>query len=428
MVRVKLLRLQASLAWFSLIVLFAAIGPPALGQESEQETPLEQNRTFGWFLDLGAGQGYDNNFIGQGGDFTQFDAVLHFHQAWEKNFWSLGSQSTLQRFYTNSVADHIFVNESVSAMDSWQVSHRWTLNLKGQFDHTSDPFTSGQNALEAEPVSGPVVVDPNSAFIGPELPITVFSGSAVLRYQVGRFTELAFGGDYFSNREPSLLANFKSHAFHIAYTKMVRRGQSIGFLYALQSFDVTNLEQQVTTHSVFLTYSYTSNGGWQIGLSAGPQYSLLNSNSVSVLFPPSLKGNLLTFFGEAKLSKSISKENFVQLTASRRVTDTAGIAGIAVQNEGRLNFSLRFKQHLSLSVGGFYSEYEPLGTLPLFGLGTASGAFNRAVFDLTPHSSIVIDYNYDRYSGMPISVAIPYSHQRVAVEYHYSFGGSPSQR
>lgn len=118
--------------------------------------------------------------------------LVNVHQAWEHNSWSLNFQPSVQRFSNSSVA--VVVNENVSTIDSWQVSRLLTLVLNGNYVHTNDPFAS-QSPFEAQPISGPVVVAPNGAFIGPQSAATDFCGSATLNYQVGRYTLLTFGGN-----------------------------------------------------------------------------------------------------------------------------------------------------------------------------------------------------------------------------------------
>jgi hypothetical protein len=424
-----MLHLRILFACLALLALFAGISWPALAQGTEPQPTPSLRPGIGLQLDVGVGQGYDDNLIGtgRGGSFTQLNATFDFHQASEHNSWSLNFQPTVEQLYN---IDNRF-NESVSMIDSWQVSRRWTLDLNGNYLHTSDPFASSSSAAE---VSGPVVVAPNSTFIGPGSPITVFGGSATLHYQVGSHSELTFGGEYFSNRENNpLLPNAENHAFQANYTKMVRRGQSIGFLYAVQSFDVTNPEQQVTTHSLLLSYGYAWKPGWQITLLAGPQYSLVNTSSLSATRSSAtlagVKQNLLGYSAEATLSIPIAKQNVFQLMASRRVTDGAGVSGTVIQNDGQLEFSLRFNKRLSAHVQGFYAEYEALST-PNVAQPNSWGSNDRAVFNFTPQSSLVISYNYSHY--VPLFSLAPlapfYSHNRVLIEYHYSFGTLPGRR
>lgn len=395
-----------------------------------QEQPKPAFRPgLGWQLDLGLGQGYDDNLIGigRGGALTQFDVSLDLHQAWEHGFWSLDFQPTVQRL--SSVVDR--VNESVSTRDSWELSRRWTLDLNGNYLHSGDPFAGTQLASEAEPTSGAVVVAPNSAFIGPGAPITIFGGSATLSYQMGRNSGLTFGGNYFSNRGESPLPSINSPAFYINYTKMVHRGHTIGFLYSAQSFDVTNPEERVTTHSLLLSYGYEPKLGWQIALWAGPQYSLIDTNSVNAAgsySPLTVVGqSLLGYSAGATLSRLIAKRSFFQLMASRHVTNGAGTSGAVISNAGQLSLSRPINKRLSVYVGGFYSEYEQLGNLPV-SQPNAWGAFNLAAFEFTPRSSISIRYDYSYYVPIPSYVGASYSHQRVLIEYHYSFGKLPDAR
>lgn len=212
---------------------------------------------------------------------------------------------------------------------------------------------------------------------------------------------------------------------------MVRRGQTIGLLYSAQSFGVIDPEEQVTTHSLLVSYGYEWKVGSQIALSAGPQYSLLSTNSISAAgtsSTPGVKQNVLGYSAEARLSIAITTQNSIQLMASRSTTDNASISGVVTQDDGQLNLSRRFNKRLLASVGSFYSEYESLGGL-LVAEPNTWGVFNRVAFDFTPRSSITIDYDY--YHGAQIispSLAHLFSHQRVLIEYHYSFGALPGRR
>ncbi len=422
----------------ALLALFAGIGRPALAQtEPPGSTTKPAFRPgVGWQLDFGLGEGYDDNVIGTsgGGYFTQFDAAVEFVQAREHNSWSLNFQPTVLRFYNSSLSST--VNESVSITDSWQVSRRLTLDLKGSYLHTSDPFAS-QSSPEAQPISGPAIVSPNSAFIGPESPATAFEGSATLQYQVGHYAWLTLGGNYFGNRESNPgLPNTNSHAFLTSYSKMVRRGQTIGLVYSDQSLNVTNPEEQVPIHSLLLSYSYQWKAGAQIALFGGPQYSLLSANSASAagpsLTPTGVKQDLLSYSAGATLSMLVTDHNSFQLMASRRVADGAGISGAVVQDLGELRFSRRLNKRLSAYVGGFYSENESLGKLPV-AVPNTWGAFNGAAFNFTPHSRIALVVDYSRFDSphqVPISSSLAplFTHHRVLIEYRYSFGTLPGRR
>lgn len=415
-----------------MFALSAGTSRGVLAQQAGTQTVQAVRPGVLWLVDLGLGQGYDDNAIGtgQGGYFAEFDPTLDLRQERAHGFWSLNFQPTIRRFYNFSVGDRIA--EQASTMNRWQMSRRWSWDLNGSYLHTNDPFARSESASGAPPVGGAVLVAPNNSFIGPESPFTVFGGSSTLEYQVGRRSELSFGGDYFSNRENAPgLPNTASHAFRAAYTKMVRRGQTVGLLYSAQFFNVTNPGQQVTTDSLLLSYDFEWRTGRQIALFAGPQYSFLNARSISSTGPsPSLAAvnqDLLGYAAGATLSLLITKQNYFQLMASRRVADGAGVSGAVIQDEARLGFSQRFSKRLSASVGGFYSEYQPLGDLPVVAPNTW-GAFNRAEFGFAPHSGISVEYDYFHQTQIAASLAPLFSHNRVLLEYHYSFGTLPGPR
>ncbi|MFZ1113195.1 MAG: hypothetical protein WAN33_12085 [Candidatus Acidiferrales bacterium] len=426
------LRLRIPFACLALFPLFAGISGRALAQDTKTQTVQAVQPGVLWLLDLGLGQGYDDNAIGtgQGGYFAEFDPTLDLRQYHEHGFWSFDFQPTIRRFYNFSAGDRI--DEQASTKDSWQMSRRWTWDLSGNYLHTNDPFAVSESASGAQPVGGVGVVAPNNSFIGPESPFTVFDGSSTLHYQVGRRTELTFGGDYFTNRENAPgLPNTASHAFRAGYTKMVRRGQTVGLLYSAQFFNVNNPEQQVTTNSLLLSYDFEWKTGRQIALFAGPQYSLLNANSITATaLSPALAAvnqDLLGYAAGATLSLLVTKQNYFQLMASRRVADGAGVSGAVIQDEAQLGLSRRFSKRLSASVGGFYSEYQPLGDLPVVAPNTW-GAFNRAEFAIAPRSSFSVEYDYFHQTQISTSLAPLFSHNRVLIEYHYSFGALPGSR
>jgi hypothetical protein len=426
------LRLQIPFACLAFLALFVGINRRVLAQQAASPTEQAFRPGVLWLLDLGVGQGYDDSAIGtgQGGYYTEFDPTLDFRQDGEHGFWSLDLRPTVQRFYHFSVADR--VDERASTTNLWRMSRRWTLDLSGNYLHTSDPFDRSESASGAQPVSTALVVAPNNSFIGPESPFTVFGGSSTLHYQIGRHTELTFGGDYFSSREDTPgLANTTSHAFRAGYTKTVRRGQSIGLLYSAQFFDVTDPEQQVTTHTLLLSYDFEWKTGREIAFFAGPQYSLLSASSSDISGPsPMLAGinqDVLGYAAGATLSINITKQNYFQLMASRRIADGAAISGAVVQDEGQLELSRRFNKHLSASVGAFYSDYQALGDLPVIA-PNSWGAFNRAEFKIAPRSGISVEYDYFHQAEISPSLAPLFSHNRAFIEYHYSFGSLPGLR
>lgn len=430
-------RMQISLSSLALLVLFASCGRRALAQDNPaQGNPA--NVQLGirpgvlWLFDLGVGQGYDDDPFGtgQGGYFAQFNPDLTFRQDKKHGFWSLDLLSNVQRFYNSATADR--VNESASTNDSWQISRRWAFDLNGNYLHSSDPLASAQGAGEAQAAGSPNVVAANSAFIGPESPFTVFGGSSTLHYQAGRLTELTLGGDYFSSRENTPgLPKTASQALRAGYTRKVRRGQSIALDYSAQFFSVVNPGENVTTNTLLLSYNFEWKTGKQIALFGGPQYSSLSGNLAGTLGSPSILNGvaqrILSYSAGATFSLMITQQNFFQLMVSRRVANSGGVSGAAVQDEGQLGLSDRFNKRISVSSGGFYSEYEALGNLPVV-QPNSWGTFNRAEFNLAPNSSFSIDYDYFHQTLFSSSLAPLFSHNRALIEYHYSFGTLHRQR
>ncbi len=421
-------RLVACLALF---VLCAGADRAARAQQTEAPPVSAVEPGVLWLLNLGVGQGYNDDPLGagKGGYFTEFDPVLDFSQDRPHGSWSLNFQPMVRRFYNFSVADQ--VNEMASTKDSWQMSRRWEIDLNGSYVHTSDPFFNGESPSGAQAVSTSGVVAPNDAFLGPEAAYTDFAGSSTIHFQAGRYTELTFGGDYFSNREAvSGLSNSSSYAFRGGYTRMVHRGQTIGLLYSAQSFTVTDPGEQATTNSLLLSYDFEWKTGRQLQLFAGPQYSQVSAN-ISNLGGPSLplaiNQNVLGYAAGATLSLVITKQNYLQLMASRRISNGAAVSGVTIQDEGQLNLSRRFSKRLTASVGALYSEYQAVGSLPV-ALPNGWGAFNRAQFNIDPRSAISIEYDYFHQSQISSALAPLFSDNRALIEYHYSFGSLARQR
>lgn len=384
-----------------------------------------------WLFDLGVGQGYNDSPLGtgQGGYYAEFDPMLDFRQDREHGFWSLNFQPMVQRFYSFSIADR--VNELASTKDSWQISRRWTLDVNGNYIRTSDPFFSGESASGAQPVNTSGVVGPNNAFIGPEAAYTVFTDSSTIHFQAGRYTELTFGGDYFRNREDIAgLSNSSSYAFRGGYTKMVRRGQSIGLLYSMQSFTITDPDEQVTSNSLLLSYDFQWKTGRQIQLFGGPQYSQV---SASFLTPGgssstvAVNQNVFGYAAGATLSFVLTDKNYLQLMAWRRIASGSAVSGAAIQDEGQLTLSRQFSKRLVASVAAFYSEYQAVGDLPVT-LPNGWGAFNRAQLNLGPRSAISIQYDYLHQAQISSALAPLFSDNRAFIEYHYFFGSLGGQR
>lgn len=414
------------------LAIFAIANGLSFAQEAQPAPAPAMGPTVLWLFDLGVGQGYDDSPLGtgQGGYYTQFNPVFDVRQDREHGFWSISLQPTVQRFYTFSVADR--VNESASTLDSWQITRRWRFDLTGNYLHTSDPFAQTEDGAQAQPVGNPVVVSPNNAFVGPESPFTVFGGSGTLSYQVRRYTQLSFGGDYFSNRQTTAgLPDTSSEAFRAGYAKMVRRGQTIGLDYSAQFLSVTNPGESITTNTLLLSYNFEWKTGKQIALFAGPQYSSIGATLSPFAGPVPVLTNLnqqvLGYSAGATLSVLLTKQNFFQLMASRRAVDGAGVSGAEIQDEGQLSVSRKFNKRFSASIGGFYSENQALGNLPLT-MPNTWGAFNRAEFKFAPRSSFSAEYDYFHQKAISSTLAPLFSHNRIVLEYHYYFGSLGEQR
>lgn len=425
------MRIRILIACLVLAILAIASGR-SFAQEAQPAPAPAMGPTVLWLFDLGVGQGYDDSPLGtgQGGYYTQFNPVFDIRQDREHGFWSINLQPMVQRFYTFSVADR--VNESASTLDSWQITRRWRFDLTGNYLHTSDPFAQTQDGAQAQPIGNPVVVSPNNTFVGPESPFTVFGGSGTLSYQVRRYTELTFGGDYFSNRQTTAgLPNTSSEAFRAGYARMVRRGQTIGLNYSAQFLSVTNPGESITTNTLLLSYNFEWKAGRQIALFAGPQYSSIGA-TLSAFGGPSpvligLRQQVLSYSAGATLSLLLTKQNFFQLMASRRAVDGAGVSGAEIQDEGQLSVSRKFTKRVSASVGGFYSQNQALGNLPL-AMPNTWGTFNRAEFKFAPRSSFSAEYDYFHQAAVSSALAPLFSHNRIVLEYHYSFGSLGEQR
>lgn len=417
--------------WFVLFALSTGLARPAVAQQTEPSAAGRVEPGVLWLFDLGVGQGYNDSPLGtgEGGYYAEFDPTLDFRQTREHGFWSLNFQPMVERFYSFSVADR--VNELVSTRDSWQISRRWRVDLDGSYAHTSDPFFTGESASGAQQVDPSGVVAPNNAFIGPEAAYTVFTGSSTIHFQAGRYTELTFGGDYFRNREDVAgLSNSSSYAFRGGYTRMVRRGQTVGLLYSAQSFTITDPTEQVRSNSLLLSYDFAWKTGQQIELFAGPQYSQVSatvpapggsSSTVAV------NQSVLGYAAGATLSFVLTSRNYLQLIAWRRIANGSAASGAAIQDEGQLTLSRQFSKRLSASVGAFYSEYQAVGDLPI-ALPNGWGAFNRAQLHLGPRSTISIQYDYFHQAQISSVLAPLFSDSRALIEYHYSFGSLGGQR
>lgn len=424
--------MRISFTVLALLMLVSASASAAFAQNGPAGASVGMRPGILWFFDLGVGQGYDDNPFGngQGGYFAQFNPDLSLRQDTQHGSWSIDFQPSLQRFYNSANTDR--VSESVSTIDSWQLSRRWTFDFNGNYLHTSDPLANGQDTGQPQPVGTASVISPNNAFIGPQAPFTVFGGSGTLDYQVRRHTELTFSGNYFSTREDATgLPNTTGEAFSVGYKKMVRRGQSIGLDYSAQFLSVINPNQSVTTNTFLLSYDYEWKTGKEIALFGGPQYSSFNvSSSLATSSSPlsyALNQNVLNYSAGATLSLLVTKQNSFQLMGSRRVTNGGGASGAAIQDEGQIGLSRRFNKHIFASTGEFYAEYQSIGDLPA-AQPNSWGIFSHAEFNLGPSSSFSVEYDYFHQQLASSSLEPLFSHNRALVEYHYVFGSLHRQR
>lgn len=418
---------RISLGCIACFMLLASWGPRARAQENVAIRPGVL-----WTVDLGVGQGYNDNPFGdgRGGYFAQFDPQLRLDEHTRHDFWSLNLQTSVQQFYNSSVSDR--VNESAAFTDSWQVSRRWTFNLLGNYLHSSDPLANSQETGETQAVGAPPIVSPNSAFIGPQLPFSVLEGSSTIAYQAGRYTQLTFGGDYSTYRENApQLPNTTSHSFRAGYSRTIRHGQTIGLDYSAQFVTIVNPGENTTTNTLSLSYSLAWKDGRGLSFFAGPQYSSIGGNLASTAgsgLPFVEAGQqILSFSAGAAFSLLLTQQNSFHLTAARRVSGGGGVSGLAIQDEADLGLSHRFNKRFSGSTGAFYSEYQPLGNLPI-AQSSSWGTFNRAQFNLTPYNSISIEYDYFHQLLSQPSLGALFSDNRALIEYHYSFGSLARQR
>lgn len=422
------LRIRLSLPRVAWLLLFLSWGTCARAQENVGVRP-----GLLWMFNLGVGQGYNDNPLGagQGGYFAQFDPQLSLSQYSKHNFWSLSVQSSVQDFYNFSVADRF--NESGLMSDKWQISRRWTLDLGGNYVHSSDPLANSQETGEAQPVGSVSVVSPNSAFIGPQSPFTNFGGTSTFHYQAGKYSDFSFGGDYFTYRENSPeLPNTTSRSFRAGYSRMVRRGQTIGVDYSAQFLTTVNPSESVTTNTLLLSYSFEWKSGREIALFGGPQYSSISGNLSDSLLsssssPAEANQQVLSYSLGATFSLLITQKNSFQLMATRRVSGSGGVSGAGIQNEAQLGLSRRLNKRFNASMGTFYSEYQALGTLAVAQPNTW-GTFNRAEFDLSPNNGVSVEYDYFHQTLSQPSLGALFSSNRALIEYHYSFGSLRKQR
>lgn len=417
------LPVHISCKYLVLLVLFLGASKGALAQDDPVKSAIRPGTL--WLVDLGVGEGYDDNPLGAGGGgyFTQFNPLLGVREDNQHGFWSFSFQPSVQRFYDSSIGDR--VTENISTLDSWRMSRRWTFDVNGNYLHSNDPFARSQEIAQPEPVGGSGVVSPNSAFVGVEAPFTVLTGSGTFHYQIRRHSELSFGGDYLANRETAQgLPNTRSWAVRAAYKEKVRRTQTFGVDYSAQFFAVTNPVESVVTNTLVLRYDFESKSGKDLDLFAGPQYSSvsakLTSGGSSVL-PDTLNRDILNYSAGAIFSWRITEQNDFQLTATRRVVDGAGVSGAAVQDEAQLRISRKLNKRLMVSIGSFYSEYQALLNLPI--APNSWGAFNRIDIALGPRSSLAAEYDHSHQAQLlSLPLEALFSHNRALIEYRYSLG------
>lgn len=212
---------------------------------------------------------------------------------------------------------------------------------------------------------------------------------------------------------------------------MIRRGQTIGLEYSAQFLSIVNPSESVTTNTLLLSYSLEWKPGRVIALFGGPQYSSISGNLVGTVVSPSLLAEanqqVLSYSLGATFSVLITRQNSLQLMATRRVSGSGGVSGAGIQDEGQLGLSHRFNKRFSASTGGFYSEYQALGNLPVLE-PTSWGTFNRAELNLSPNNSISVEYDYFHQTLSQQFLASLFSSNRALIEYHYSFGSLHRQR
>lgn len=196
---------------------------------------------------------------------------------------------------------------------------------------------------------------------------------AGLSHQLGYRTMLSFEAGFNRERfeDPNLFGS-NQYSISAGITHLLTRRTSIGLSVGDARMDVSSVFDRTTSQGVSVVITRQLGLRSVISFQAGP--AEIRSRGQQSILLPSLLGNLLgrpsltrgathstlNWLGGATYLTNIHNVGF-GLSYTRSVTDTGGLAGAALTQNGIVTLSKTFRERTILSVEASYGHYQMLG-------------------------------------------------------------------
>jgi hypothetical protein len=308
---------------------------------------------------------------------------------------------------------------------SRQVSKRLRFDLHSSFDLANNPFDAFRGP-ETLPLDVPdrsnsttsgEVVSRRSGQVGTDLVYILGSGS---RMGGGAsFTRSDYREDGESSFDDS--RRTVSEAAHLFYNRDLGARSSAGFRYAFHILDFGRGEFRTDSHSLMLTWQFGLTPKLSLSTFAGPNYSVSQSRSLTIVSPGNASSHDLSAVGGANFAWTGPRYG-LSASATRSISDGGGARGNVRLDSFGIHANRQLSPRSSLSAFVTYNRNKLLlpvpGSAQVFNYLQGSAGFER---NLTQNVSLTLFYWHIERSdeqsdgfnaGNRVGLRLAYSRQR----------------
>ena len=344
--------------------------------------------------------------------------------------WTLsyfGGFTANQRLTAHNQGSH-----NLSGVLDYRLSPHMTLRLSDNFLDTTGLLQQFQNGI-GTPVTGPIN-QPNPTLITPLAKNLNNTGTADWTYQFAANDMIGANGTFYishfrdlpNTTAPLLDSSVDSGSVYYNHRFTPRSWTGITYKYQHMEFDPgSNVN---ITHSLLLTHSINLEHGLSLSFFAGPEYSTLDTQTVTMHVTPTV----ISFATVNNMSHQISGSGggtfgwqgqltSIKLEASRKVSDGGGLFGAVELTSFSGGIRRQIAKYSVLHLNAQYGRNEALATSNTSPTLTSATGGLGLEQQLGQKFMLNMDYARDYQTGLSTTSTSAINHNRGSISISYNF-------
>lgn len=324
-------------------------------------------------------------------------------------------------------------SHDLSAALALKLSPHVNLHLSDSFLATTGFLQQFQNSL-GTPVTGPVN-QPNQTVITPLSKMLNNTGAADLSYQFGANDMIGGGGTFYDSHfrdtptGSSSLLDTSSRVGDIFYTHRFGNRNWTGYTYRFQQLTFSPGANRTRTHSLLVSDTITLSPRMTLSFYAGPEYTELDSQVVTIVIAPPLISLATIDTSEHRWSVSGGASfglqgvrNSLRFDVTRKVSDGGGLLGAVQLTSVGGAFRHQLLPKTAMNLRASYGNNEALGVASV-GTPTLKSATGGVGLEqrLSTNLALSLEYGRDFQTGGLVSTTGDINHNRAMISLSYQF-------